>query len=339
MRICQVVASWENGGLEKHVIELANALCQDHDVAVIAHPLMREHFDSPVQFFAVDFSQSRWSPKLHFEVRTAVNAFAPDIIHAQANKAAVLVGRLRHWLHGKSFIATLHNQKGSTGMFERFDHVIAVSPGIAHLVKKVPVTAIYNGIVAPTPVENGRQLLAAEFGFDAAQPILISIGRLVDAKGFDILIPAAASAGVQVLIVGEGERRPLLEGQLQASNAKIVLAGFRKDAQRLLAAADGFVLSSRNEGFAYVFVEALLAYRPVVVTHIPMVLDFVDEQLIVPVADITALAERMQWAVSHLDEWHQLMLPTWQKAQQHLTLAAMVDNTLAVYKTALTKAN
>ena len=170
-----------------------------------------------------------------------------------------------------------------------------------------------------------------EFGFDAAKPVLIAIGRLVDAKGFDILIPAVLRAGVQVLIVGEGERRTLLEAQIAETKATVVLAGFRQDAQRLLAAADGFVLSSRNEGFAYVFVEALLAQRPVVVTAIPMVQEFVPEQLIVPVEDVEALAERMQWAVSHLAEWRELMQASWQKAQLQLTLEAMVMQTVAVY--------
>ena len=44
MHICQVVASWGNGGLEKHVIELSNALSAEHQVTVIVHPLMKDRF-------------------------------------------------------------------------------------------------------------------------------------------------------------------------------------------------------------------------------------------------------------------------------------------------------
>jgi glycosyltransferase involved in cell wall biosynthesis len=57
----------------------------------------------------------------------------------------------------------------------------------------------------------------------------------------------------------------------------------------------------------------------------------VPEQLIVPVEDVEALAERMQWAVSHLDEWRELMQASWQKAQQQLTLDAMVQKTQTIY--------
>ncbi len=333
MHICQVVASWGNGGLEKHVIELSNALSREHQVTVIVHPLMKSCFVEAVNVITVDFSQSRWSPRLYWQLLQIINALKPDIVHAQASKAALLVSRLRQWLPLTiKYVATLHNQKGTTSMFEGFDQVIAVSPGIAHLIKKAPVTAIYNGVIAPTPVANGRQLLAQEFGFDAAKPILIAIGRLVDAKGFDILIPAAVRAGVQVLIVGEGERRKLLEAQIVETKARVVLAGFRQDAQRLLAAADSLVISSRNEGGPYTLVEALLVNVPVVSTDVGMVQEFVPEQLIVPVENVEALAERMQWAVSHLAEWRELMQASWQKAQQQLTLEAMVQRAVEVYQ-------
>ena len=112
----------------------------------------------------------------------------------------------------------------------------------------------------------------------------------------------------------------------------MVLAGFRQDAQRLLAAADSLVISSRNEGGPYTLVEALLVNVPVVSTDVGMVKEFVPEQLIVPVEDVEALAERMQWAVSHLDEWRELMQASWQKAQQQLTLDAMVQHTVEVYQ-------
>lgn len=335
MRICQVLASWGDGGLEKHVVDLANSLCEEHEVAVVAHASMRPRFDARVHFIPVDFSRGRWSPGLHRELLAALKSWPAEVVHAQANKAASLVGRLRRWVPAQAFVATLHNQKGSTGMFDRFDQVIAVSPGIAGLVKKAPVTAIYNGIRCPEPVENGRALLAAEFGFDAARPILIGVGRLVEAKGFDILVPAVAKAGVQVLVVGEGDMRPGLEQQIAETGARVVLAGFRRDVQRLISAADGFVLSSRNEGFAYVFVEAMLARRPIVATDIPMVRGFVPPELIVPVVDVEALAERMAWAEGHMPEWTALMQPAFAKAEAELTLTAMVNKTLAVYGRAL----
>ena len=334
MRICQVVASWDYGGLEKHVIELSNRLSETQDVTVIAHPLMQKHFAPTVNFVVVDFSQSRWSPRLYSQLLEAIKQAKPDVIHAQANKAALLVGRLRRWLPaGMRYVATLHNQKGDTGMFESFDRVIVVSPQLASLVKKAPVTAIYNGVrLPPTAEQHNRTWLAAQFGLSAQRPILVAVGRLVPAKGFDILIPAAAKAGVQIVIVGDGEQRDMLQALIARLGASVVLAGFRSDVPALMAAADGFVLSSRHEGFAYVFVEALLSRLPVVATAIPMVSDFVPPALVVPVEDIVALAEKLAWVGENYAEWQIIMQPVWQKASDCLTLEAMVQQTSAVYE-------
>ena len=177
-----------------------------------------------------------------------------------------------------------------------------------------------------------RQQLADEFGFDINKPIFIAIGRLVLAKGFDILIAAAAKANVQIVIVGDGELKDSFKTQIEATKAAVVLAGFRANVPQLMSAADGFILSSRHEGFAYVFVEALLAQRPIVATEIPMVQDFMPTELIVPVEDIDALAAKLAWVSHHPQDWLQLMQPSFDKAQKLLTLEAMVAQVVAVYQ-------
>ncbi|HNP02552.1 MAG TPA: glycosyltransferase family 4 protein [Agitococcus sp.] len=333
MHICQIVASWEHGGLEKHVIELSNELSKDHQVTVLAHPLMKQYFENAVHFVPVDFSRSRWSLSLHRDLIRILNQIKPNVIHAQANKAALLVKRVRPFVKCSSrFVATLHNQKDNTRMFEGFDNVIVVSPRLATLVKNTPITAIYNGVRLPSSSKIvTRQEIAQEFGLDAQTPILIAVGRLVDAKGFDVLIEAAAKAQVQLLIVGDGELKADLQKKINQLQATVVLAGFRQDVLRLMSATDGFILSSRHEGFAYVFVEALLSKRTIIATSIPMVKDFMPEELIVPIADVEALATKLKWAVSHLSQWQYLMQPSFSKAQNLLTLEAMAASTLAVY--------
>ncbi|MBK9186217.1 MAG: glycosyltransferase family 4 protein [Moraxellaceae bacterium] len=229
MHICQVVASWGNGGLEKHVIELSNELSEQHQVSVIAHPLMKDRFVEAVNFIALDFSQSRWSVRLHWQLQQLLNQLQPDVIHAQANKAALLVKRIRPLLKkcAARFVATLHNQKGDTSMFEGYDQVIAVSPRLTPLIKTAPTTAIYNGVRLPVLSGYNRQQLADEFGFDINKPIFIAVGRLVLAKGFDVLIAAAAKANVQIVIVGDGELKDSFKTQIEVTKAAVVLAGFR----------------------------------------------------------------------------------------------------------------
>lgn len=333
MRICQVVASWDNGGLEKHVIELSNRLSETHDVIVIVHPLMQDRFAPTVKVVAVDFSMSRWSPRLYSHLLTALKDARPEVIHAQANKAALLVGRLRRWLPaGIRYVATLHNQKGDTAMFESFDQVIAVSASIASLIKKAPVSVIYNGITPVADARPDRAMLAARFELDPAKPVWLAVGRLVEAKGFDVLVAAAAQAQVQAVIVGDGPLRAALEQQIQTAGASVVLAGFCPDAPALIAAADGLVISSRHEGGPYTLPEALLARVPVISTDVGMVREFLPEECIVPVSNVCALAQKLMWANQFLPDYMDKIALAFRRAESELTLASMCQRHNTVYQ-------
>lgn len=335
MIICQVLASWERGGLEKHVIELSNMLAKTHEVHVIVHPALADQFEPDVVVHLLDFSRSRWSLALLFNLAIIIRRINPDIVHAQASKAASLVSVVRFFLGTCKLVGTVHNQKKSLSMFTQLDHVIGVSPGVARQVRGIPVTAVYNGITPPEPSVQNRNLLAQAFGFDADRPILISVGRLVTAKGFDILIEAAAKAQTQVLIVGGGELEEELRVRIQRTGAEVVLAGFRADVQALMGAADGYILSSRREGFAYVVVEALLAKLPMIATRIPMIEGVLPDSLIVATEQVDELAEKIVTRVADLSAWRLEMDSAFTFATANLTLAGMVTNTEAVYQQVL----
>ena len=50
MRICQILAGDEEGGLEKHFEELCNRLSSYHEIHVIAHEKYRNRFDPKIIF-------------------------------------------------------------------------------------------------------------------------------------------------------------------------------------------------------------------------------------------------------------------------------------------------
>lgn len=335
MHICQIVASSGNGGLEKHVIELSNALSVDHQVTVLVNPDMRHHFSPAVNVVGIDFSQSRMSPRLYWQLLKVIKQLQPDIIHAQANKAAYLVARLRPWIKAKiGYVATLHNQKKQVAMFKTFDRVIVVSSRLASLVKQAPVSVIHNGIRTPIPMPGGRAYLVDRFGLDAEQQIWLAVGRLVEAKGFDILVAALAAKPlqkIQVVIIGDGPLYKALAEQIESSQANVVLAGYCEDSQRLLAVSDGLIISSRNEGGPYTLVEALLSRVPVISTDVGMVSEFLSAECMVPVCDVDALAEKLHWAATQNAAWKSAMEPMWQKAQENLTLEGVVAKTVEVY--------
>jgi glycosyltransferase involved in cell wall biosynthesis len=100
---------------------------------------------------------------------------------------------------------------------------------------------------------------------------LVGIGRLVEQKGFDLLLPAVASLRERfpawgLLILGEGPDRPSLERQAAALGIAdcVLMPGAVKKLHAILRHCSIFVLSSRFEGQSLALMEAMLCGLPVV---------------------------------------------------------------------------
>ena len=110
----------------------------------------------------------------------------------------------------------------------------------------------------------------------AGPPRIVAAGRLVEAKGFDLLIEAAEllrrqGSPVEVVIHGEGPLREPLSRQIEAAGLSglISLAGHQPDAEALFEGAHLCVVPSRREGFGNVVVEAMAAGVPVLAAACP----------------------------------------------------------------------
>ena len=100
---------------------------------------------------------------------------------------------------------------------------------------------------------------------------IAAVGRLAEAKGFDVLIRAFSKidrGDLDLVIVGEGPLRPELERLIADYGlaGRVHLPGFVPNPGPIVAGAKLFVLSSNWEGFGNVLVEALAAGTPVVST-------------------------------------------------------------------------
>jgi teichuronic acid biosynthesis glycosyltransferase TuaC len=143
------------------------------------------------------------------------------------------------------------------------------------------IVVVGNGVDAAKFHRVDRPAARTSLGLAANARVLISVGALVERKGFHRVIeclPALRERfpGLRYLIVGspgpEGDwsaqlRRLVEEQGLQ--DCVLFLGGLAPEVLKApLSAADAFVLATRNEGWANVLLEAMACGLPVVTTDV-----------------------------------------------------------------------
>lgn len=216
----------------------------------------------------------------------------PDVVHAHSTKAGMLA-RIAHIFVKTKVIYTPHAlmtldpgtsalKKFVYGAYEKllsplmhrmivlssfeYDHAAELGIPYGKLVMGI------NGI-APLPHAN-RDEIRRGWQVDTDDVIVGFVGRLAHQKNPELAIRAFAKAyqgnpHLKLVMIGDGELRSACEklaNELQVSD-RVIFAG-AQDAKMLYAGMDMLLITSRYEGMAYTFVEALHAGLPVISTRV-----------------------------------------------------------------------
>ena len=125
--------------------------------------------------------------------------------------------------------------------------------------------------------QGARAALRQELGIEPGRPVILFASKLQERKHCDHLVEAflqleraPGAPTPYLLIVGDGEMRPALEGRVRESgSADIRMVGFRNQSElpRLFDLSTVFVLPSRHEAWGLITNEAMAAGLPVIVTE------------------------------------------------------------------------
>jgi glycosyltransferase involved in cell wall biosynthesis len=158
-------------------------------------------------------------------------------------------------------------------------HIIAVSEAVARDSKdyfRLPnVKVIYNPVVTPSLYSKSTGNPQHPFFYNKTAPVLLAIGRLTTQKDFGTLLRAFAEIRkrqtAKLLILGEGEDRPMLETLAHDLNITqdLSMPGFVDNPYPYIKQSDVLISSSAWEGLPTVLIEALALGTPVVATDCP----------------------------------------------------------------------
>lgn len=230
-----------------------------------------------------------------------VRRFRPQIVHTHTAKAgalgrsaALIAARGRrpaivHTYHGHVLegyfgpIETAGYRIVERGLARFSDRLVGVSQATVDDLVRLRIAPRERLEVVPLGLDLDRflELDPRREGPDG-DAVALYAGRLVPIKRVDLLVRALArargtGAPVRLVILGDGELRPELEG-LACSlgvDQHVTFLGYRHDVAAYLAASDIAVLSSANEGTPVALIEAAAAARPLVGTRVGGVADVV----------------------------------------------------------------
>ncbi|MEU2201885.1 glycosyltransferase family 4 protein [Isoptericola sp. NPDC019482] len=326
------------GGVEEHVRHLALALRdRGHRVAVWSVDRGDEPASLPgvpVRYLPAPLPASSpgalarfaaAAPRALADWRRAMHADAPDVVHVQcfgpngpwatavagAARVPVVVGA-----HGETFMdagrvfdTSRLQRRALSWSLNRAAAITACSRYAARDLARFGLSAaqvetvdvVGNGVDAREPV-------AAETPSWLPARYLLGLGRLVQVKGFDLLLRAYAVArergtvddDLHLVVAGDGPERPALA----ALAAELGLAGHvvlpgalaRPDVVAVTARAEALVVPSRVEAFGIVVLEGLRAGIPVVATARGGASEIVNHDvdgLLVDPTDVDALADAL----------------------------------------------
>lgn len=321
-RVLFLSTGLNRGGAETQVFHLATGLrargWETEVVSMLTGGTMADRFrEAGIPLHELGICRGVPDPRAILRLRRIIRSFRPDVVHSHMVHANLLARVTRLVCPMPALVATAHNiiegGRWTEIAYRLTDSLGDLTTIICNAaaqrcvrVNSVPekrLKVVVNGFPVeqfrPDPHSRviTRQQLDVQDRF-----VWLAVGRFEPQKDYHNLVNAVTRFPSQrslFLIAGDGPLRPEIEKLATEENVlhRFRFLGTRKDVPALMAAADGFVMSSAWEGLPMVLLEAAGSGLPIVATNVGGNGEIVSDNssgYLVPPSNPTALAEALQ---------------------------------------------
>ncbi len=254
-------------------------------------------------------------------------------VHSSFERELVLNGRIRENGPEHTFLTSLYGE-----LEERVDQIITVSNSFKHYLSEYLQDAERVGVI-PNGFDEKR---FRPISHENQVPQLISVCRLIPAKGLDTLLLACGELKQRghsfvLHIIGDGPIRSELEQLAIEQNIyeDTIFYGYMLHPEEFMPFFDIFVLPSRAEAFGSVFAEAALCWLALIGTNVGGIAEQIEHGsngLLVPVGDAHALSLALEKVIIDPSFRYNLARTAWEKAKKTYSLNRVIHQLKTVYE-------
>lgn len=359
IKLLYIVESFECGGVEEFVKNLATTLCTHrYDVSILyigTRPTTLSAYAERkgVQVYTTGYNSRYNLLNILYYIRF-MRKHTFDVVHVNHLFPQMYVAVASLCIPGHTqFITTEHasfNKKRKVPLFKyidtlfyrRYTKVISVSQSVRdNLTQWLPIRDtsrfeyIYNGIDIDR-FSTATAIDRSEFGYKSGDILLLSIGRMVYGKDFKTILDSLKElpSHYKLLIVGDG---PLLDENkayatsLALGEDRVKFTGRRSDIHNLMKTCDIYIASTYFEGFPITVLEAMASGLPVIGTDIPPIFEALGKtEYLFPIHDHEQLTQRIQ-SLSQADKAY------FSERRNMFSQSAMIRDYERVYNSVLNK--
>ena len=376
IKILFVVKNLSVGGSQIRTVRLANGLSERGFQVSVASLGKTNHISEELsddvgfscsKYFDVLRSVPFLSPVLSslygiYEIFRRIRFDNPDVICAMHWAAKIPTSFAGMFFQKKTVLVEINNSRYELELkgvrnrrhpkffarkiaYALASEVVANSKGLADATVSYfnlpKVAMIYNGIDIKT-IQQMSAESAESFWPDENIPLVVTAGRLVEQKGFELLVEAIKilndeKVQVRLLILGEGKLRGNLERKIinYGISDLVRISGFMQNPYPYMAKGDIFVCSSLSEGMSNTILEAMALRIPIVSTdHEFGAREMIENGvtgLLVPVGDSMALANAVKSLITDGELGEKLVCQS-DLMIRKFTLEAMIENHEDLFK-------